>query len=262
MRVMILLVTMHIRSEMEYRGAFLLDRLAQILAYAAAFAGIWILLERFGTLGGWDWPELAFLLSFQLLAYSLGAAFSFVQFREFEELVRRGTLDALLVRPISPWAYLTFSGLNIGYAGHVVLAVGVMIWSLGSLDMAWSLTGTAYFVASLVSAAILVAAIMMMIGASAVVLVQSKYLYSIFFGFWELTRYPMHIYPPALQWLMMTVMPLAFMNYVPVAVILGKDVAILGSLAPPLAILAGPVSAGVAALFWRAGLRRYQSGGG
>jgi ABC-2 type transport system permease protein len=262
MRVILMLIRMHIRSEMEYRGAFLLDRLAQVLAYSAAFAGIWILLARFGTLGGWDRPELAFLLSFQLLAYSLGAAFSFVQFREFEELVRRGTLDALLVRPVSTWAYLTFSGFNIGYAGHVVLAVGVMAWSLGSVEISLSLGRILFLGAALVSASMLVAAVMMMIGASAIVLVQSRHLYSIFFGFWELTRYPIHIYPAALQWLLMTVMPLAFMNYVPVAVALGKTVPILGAAAGPAALCAGPVSAGLAAILWRFGLRRYQSGGG
>lgn len=261
-RTLFMLVSMHFRSELEYRGAFLLDRLAQILAYGAAYAAIWVMLEKFETLGGWNWPVLALLLSFQLLAYALGAAFSFNQFRDFEELVRKGTFDALLVKPINPWAYLTFSGLNIGYVGHIVLGVGLMIWSLGALSVEWTVTNALFLGFSLISAATLIAAIMTMIGSSAMIFVQSRHLYSIFFGFWELTRYPLHIFPVALQWLLLTVMPLAFMNYVPVAAFLGKDVAILGANAPIAALLAGPISVLVAVWFWQFAIKRYQSGGG
>src|SRR5690606_13373279 len=84
LRILLLLVKMHIRSQMEYRGAFWLDRFAQILSYGSVFATIAILLARFETLGGWNFPELALLFSFQLLAYSLGAAMSFVQLRNIE----------------------------------------------------------------------------------------------------------------------------------------------------------------------------------
>jgi ABC-2 type transport system permease protein len=258
----LMLVRMHVRSQMEYRAAFVMDRVAQILSYGAAFSAIWVLLNRFHTLGGWRWPEMALLLSFQLLAYSLGAALSFVQFRDLEDLVRLGTFDALLVRPIHPWVYLTFSGLNIGYLGHVILAVGLMAWALVVADVDWTIWKALYFLGALISASMVVAAVMTMIGVSALVLVQSSYLYSIFFGFWELTRYPMNIYPAALQWVLVTVVPLGFMNYVPVAVFLGKDVALLGAWGGTLSLLAGPVAAVAAILHWRWCLVRYQGGGG
>jgi ABC-2 type transport system permease protein len=256
------LVKMHVKSQMEYRGAFVLDRVAQIITYGAAYAAIWVLLNRFQTLGGWDWADMALLLSFQLLAYSLGAALSFVQFRGLEELVRMGTFDALMVKPISPWAYLTFSGLNIGYAGHVILAVALMAWSLTQVDIHWTIWNASYFVLALLSASAVTAAVMTMIGVAALVLVQSSYLYSIFFGFWELTRYPISIYPPALQWMMVTIVPLGFMNYVPVAVFLSKDVAVLGALGLPLSLLAGPLAVGIAVWHWRWSIRHYQGGGG
>jgi ABC-2 type transport system permease protein len=105
-------------------------------------------------------------------------------------------------------------------------------------------------------------AIMTMIGATALIWVRSNHLFAIFFGFWELTRYPISIYPVALQWMMVTIVPLGFMNYVPVAAFLGKDVAVLGGLAMPLSLLAGPVAVGLAMLHWRWCVRHYQGGGG
>jgi ABC-2 type transport system permease protein len=262
LRVLPMLVAMKVRSRMEYRASFFIDALAMFLTYASVYATFWVLLLKFQTLAGWDWPELAVLLSFQLFTYALGASFSFVQFRDMEELVRTGQLDALLVKPFSPWAYLAFSGYNIGYIAHVTLAVGLMVWAVSQVNVTWSVGLVLYLAAAVASAAMMVAAIMTLIGASSIVLVQSKYLYSIFFGFWELSRFPLNIYPGALQWALVTVMPLAFMSYVPAAVFLGKDVAVLGGSALPLSLLAGPIAVGIAMLHWRWSIRRYQGGGG
>lgn len=262
LRVLPLLVKMHVRSRMEYRGAYLVDRLAMIFAYASAFAAIWLLTERFQTLGGWAWPEMALLLGFQLLGYSLGAALSWVQFRDLEDLVQRGTFDVLLVKPISPWAYMVFSGLNINYAGQIVVALVLLVWSLGQLDIAWSAATMLYAAASLVSALLITAALMTMIGASALIFVRSSHLFAIFFGFWDLTRYPLNIFPTGLQAMLLTVVPMGFMSFVPVAWLLGKDIPIIGAWGGLAAPLVGPALVLLAMAHWRYAIGRYQGGGG
>lgn len=256
------LVRMFVRSKAEYPGAMILGWISQFCAYAATYTAIGLIIARFGMLGGWVWAEMALLLSFHLLAYSLGAAFSFTQFRNMEELVRKGTMDALLVKPINPWTYLVFSGLNIGYTGHVVLAVGLMAWALVHVEINWTIWTVLYLFGALVSAAMLVCAIMTMIGATALVWVRSRHLYAIFFGFWELARYPLNIFPLPLQMLMLTITPLGFMSYVPVAAALGKDVVLLGPWAGLASLLAGPLVATLAILHWRHCLRNYQGAGG
>jgi ABC-2 type transport system permease protein len=256
------LIGMFVRTRLEYRGAMVLAWLAQGMSYASMYTAIALIVTRFGTLGGWTWSEMALLLAFHLLGYSLGASLSFTQFREIEEKVRLGTFDAILVKPIGPWTFLVFSGLNIGYLGHIVLAVGLMAWALTQVTTDWTILGTLYFAATLISAAMLVAALMTMIGATALIWVRSNHLFAIFFGFWELARYPLTIFPLPLQLLMLSIVPLGFMSYVPVAVFLGKDVAVLGAWAGPAALLAGPLAADLAMLHWRYCLRNYQGAGG
>lgn len=260
--VLALLVRMFVKSQMEYRGAFWLDRVAQILSYGAVLLTIWILLNKFQLLGGWNWPELALLFSFQLLAYSLGASMSFTQLNTLEDLVRLGTLDALLTKPINTWAYLIFSGLNIGYAGHIILAIPVLVWSLGAAQLHWSVGTTFFFAGSLLSATMVTGAIITMIGGTALIWVRSNHLFAIFFGFWELTRYPLNIFPAGIQVVMLTIVPLAYISAVPVAVLLGKPVPLLGDFAAPVTLLAGPVLVLVAIAHWRYALSRYQGAGG
>ncbi|MEO6013098.1 MAG: ABC-2 family transporter protein [Devosia sp.] len=258
-----LLMKMFVKTQMEHHAGFWLDRVAQIINYGAAYAAIWVLLLRFGTLGGWNWNELALLLSFQLLTYSIGASLSFVQLRDLDQMVRLGTFDVLLVKPISPWVYLVFGGFNaVGYSGHIALAIGLMVWSLAQVSVEWNAWSVIYLTLAVISSSMVTAAVITMIGAVALVTVQSNHLFSIYFGFWELTRYPVNIFPAAIQWIMVTVMPLAFMAYVPVAVFLGKQVAVLGEWGMVLSLLAGPILVGLAMMQWRWSIRHYQGAGG
>jgi ABC-2 type transport system permease protein len=256
------MVRLQVKMRLIQRGAFFLNRLAQVLAYISAFSAIWVLLHKFDHLGGWSWPELAFLLSFQLLGYALGAAFSFVQMRDLEDTLRSGSFDVLLIKPISPWLYLVFAGLNLGYVGHILLALGLLLWSLTALTISWTPWLVAYAVAALASGALVVAAMLTAIGACAFRWSHSRYLYNIFVGVWELSRYPLEIFPWSLQGLMLTVLPLGFLGYVPAAYVLGKTPVVVGEIGGMLAPLAGPLCALLAAAFWRHGVRRYQGAGG
>lgn len=256
------MVRLQVKMRMIHRGAFFFNRLAQVLAYLSAFSAIWVLIHKFEQLGGWRWPELAFLLGFQLLGYALGAAVSFVQMRDLEDTLRSGRFDVVLIQPLSPWAYLVFAGLNLGYIGHVLLALGLLLWSLSALAIAWTPWLVAYALAALLSGALLVAALLTMIGACAFVWSHSRYLYNIFFGIWELSRYPLEIFPGSLQALLLTVLPLGFLGYVPAAYLLGKEPAVVGELGGLLAPLVGPACALLASVYWRHCVRRYQGAGG
>ena len=256
------LVAMFIRTKAEYPGAMVLGWVSQFASYGAMYTAIALIVTRFGMLGGWTWSDMALLLSVHLLTYSLGASFSFTQFREMEDLVRQGTMDAILVKPVSTWVYMVFSGLNIGYAGHIVLAAGLMAWALSAVDIVWSLPAMLFFMAALLSGATVVCCLMTMIGATALVWVRSRHLYSIFFGFWELARYPVTIFPVPIQFLLITIAPLGFISSVPVAVLLGKPVPLLGDWAGIACLLAGPAMVLIAMAHWRWCLRNYQGAGG
>jgi ABC-2 type transport system permease protein len=256
------IMRMQMRSRLQYRANLLIGWVAQAFGYASVYGTIWIIAHRFEKLGGWTWPEIALMLGFHVLGYALGAAFTLVQLRSMEELVRLGTYDTLLVRPLSPWAFLVFSGINIEYGGHITLGIGMMAWALPQLEIDWSLLTALQLAACLVSAALLTGAMLTIVGAMALVLTRSRYLFGIYFDFWELSRYPLSVFALPLQVVLMSVVPLGYMAYVPVASLLGKPVPLLGSAAPFAAILAGPIMVLIAIWVWRICQRRYQGAGG
>lgn len=261
--VALALTRMRVKTQMEYRAGFFLDRVAQIVSYSASFAALWVLLERFGALGGWSWPELALLLSFQLFNYAIGASVSYVQMRDLEDLIARGAFDAVMVKPVSPWTYVVFEGFNaVGYSGHIVLAAVLMGWSLTQLSVGIDLWGVLYLVGALASASMIVAALITMIGATALRAVRARYLYPIFFGFWELTRYPLNIFPTGIVVVLLTIVPMGYLSFVPVAFVLGKEIPILGVWGGLASLLVGPALVFLARMHWRHSILGYQGAGG
>ncbi|WP_081175316.1 ABC transporter permease [Rhizobium rhizosphaerae] len=256
------LMRLRARTRLQYRASLVLAWISQGFGYAGTFASIWVILNRFGGLGGWSWPEMAFLLGFHTFAYAIGAVFTFTQFRGMDAMVREGEFDMLLVRPVNPWSFIVFSGVDLQYGSHFVLGAGLMITGAAALPLAWDAGLMLRFLASLLSAALLTGAMFTIIGAFAFVLGRSRYVFGLYFDLWELSRYPIGIYTAPLQIILFTVLPFAYMSFVPVSVMIGKPVPLLGGAAPVLALAAGPILALLAALFWRACLRRHQDIGG
>lgn len=262
MSVYLHLIKLYIKTKMEYRLSFLIHIAAMGVSYACSFAAIYVLVAQSKKIGDWTWPELALLLSFQLLAYALGAATSYVQFRDLETMVHRGTFDILLTKPISTWGYIVFSGLHIEYIGHATLALGLMVWALLNIDVMWSPSLVVYGILAILNGSLVVASVLTIIGTLSLVLVRSRAIYTVFFSFWQLARYPLSIFPIAVQWLLFTIIPLAYMCYVPVAVFLGKRISLVGNFAPQLSLASGPVSVVIAMMAWKYCIRNYQSAGG
>jgi ABC-2 type transport system permease protein len=256
------LVRLQLRTRLQYRANLLIGWVAQAFGYASVYGAIWIVASRFEKLGGWVWPEIALMLGFHVLGYALGALFTLVQLRRMEELVRLGTYDTLLVRPVSPWAYLVFSGFNIEYGGHIALGIGMMAWALPQLSIDWSFLTVLQLTTSLVSAALLTAATLTIISAMALILTRSRYLFGIYFDLWELSRYPLSIFAMPLQFVLLSVVPLGYMAYVPTAALLGKPVPLIGGAAPFAGILAGPIMVLIAMSVWQTCQRRHQGAGG
>ncbi len=252
---------LRMRERMEYRGAFLIGLLAQGLAYVAEFTVIWVLVHRFGTLGGWNWEEVAFLYALNLMSYAIGAAFTYSQ-TELEGMVQKGTFDGLLVKPVNPYLTLAAQQFNVGYIGHIVVSGAILAWALGNLDIAWSLTNALFLMLALIGASLLQAAVLTLLGAWSFTFIRATFLFGFAGTLRTFITYPITIYSAAIQVILTVAVPFAFVNFYPAAVMLDKDGQLfpgwIGWLTPLVGLL---VFLG-AYRVWMRGVNRYQGAGG
>ncbi len=171
----------------------------------------------------------------------------------FAGTVREGRLDDLLLQP-APSIFLASLGACHPW-GLAQVALGLATVAFGARGLEALPT-----VGGVLAWAVLLAAGVAITWASRVLLaclafwapyVEPDVLYD---AFWQLGRYPVGIYHPAVRALLTAVVPVAFIATIPAR-------ALTRGAGPPLLLgLAAALGAVLAArLVWRAGLRRYTS---
>jgi ABC-2 type transport system permease protein len=261
-RVYLLLAGTWIRAAAQYPVSLLLLVGTQIVVTSLDLAAILIIFAHTSRLGGFSLPEVMFLygtagISFSVADILLGSA------ERLGEHIRQGTLDALLLRPVSPLLQLATEDFSPRRLGKLVPTVTVLLLSLPRLHVRWTAGRAATIPLMIVGGAWIFAALWVLSATWQFAVVDGRQATnSITYGGGYLTQYPLSIFGRDALRCATWVIPLAFVNWQPALYVLGR--------ADPLGLpmffrFAAPLVAAVlsvlAALAWRTGLRRYRSTG-
>ena len=240
-------------AEMEYRANFVLATLTSLGNLSGSLFGLFLFYRTGYTFEGWSWLEALVVLGIFTVLQGFSSTFLAPNLNSIVKHVQQGTLDFVLLKPISsqfwlsshtlsPWGLpdLLFGGVLIGYAGQ---RLGVEIG-----DYLLSAVPLLFGFASLYS-------LWFMLGATSIWFVKVYNVTEVLRGLLEAGRYPMVAYPTAYRFFFTFVVPVAFLTTVPAEAMLGR------------VQLGWVVGAGVLALvllfvaraFWQFALRFYTS---
>ncbi|WP_233359299.1 ABC transporter permease [Streptomyces sp. GMY02] len=257
-----LIAAMWIRSTMAYRVSFLMTTVGNFAASGLDFAAILLMFSRVDALGGYSLPEVAFLYGLTTVSFGL-ADLAIGSMDRLGRRVRDGTLDTLLVRPAPVLAQVAADRFALRRLGRVTQGLLVTGYALSRLDLHWTLPKLLLMPVMLLSGggifcAVFVAGAAFQFAAQDASEVQNAFTY----GGTTLLQYPPTVFAKELVRGVTYVLPLAFVNWLPAAYVLGRPYP-LGlpawtAFASPLVAAACCALAGIA---WRAGLRSYRSTG-
>jgi ABC-2 type transport system permease protein len=250
------------RAAAQFPVSMLLLMVATAVVTALDVATIGLLFLRTVRLGGFDAAEVLFL--YATAGFSFGIAdILFGTTERLGEHVRKGTLDALLVRPVSPLIQLAtedFSPRRLGKLIPVGLVLGLVI---PRLHVHWTAGRVAMIPIMVLSGLVIFCAIWVLTASFQFVLVESQSATkAVTYGGAFLIQYPMTVFGKDFVRGLTFVLPLAFVNWEPSLYVLGhRDP--LGL--PGFVRFASPAVAALlcalAVPAWRAGLRHYRSTG-
>jgi ABC-2 type transport system permease protein len=258
------LLGVQLRSQMQYRVAFLLDLISTGLIVVFEFGALALVFERFGHIKSWSLGEVAFLYGLVEIAFGLvDIGFSGFDPPHFGQKVRRGTFDQLLLRPINITFQVLGSVLELRRLARIASGVVIFAFALAQTDIQWTMAKVAYL-PFVVAGMVCFFGGLFIVGATITFwTVESIEVLNILtYGGSLLISYPMHIYRNWMRRFFTYVVPAIFLNYYPALYFLDKP----DPLGWPywtsfLSPLVGVLVLAVALAFWRFGIRRYQSTG-
>ncbi|HEX6516724.1 MAG TPA: ABC transporter permease [Nocardioidaceae bacterium] len=257
-----LLAAMWIRVSMTYRASFAVLTLGQFVITGLDFVAILVMFANVDSIGGFGLAEIAFLYG----GSSLGLGTADLVLGNIERLgtrIRLGTVDAMMVRPVSLFAQVCADEFALRRLGRITQSALVFGWSLFAVPVDWTAGRVLMVPYLLVFGTLIYLGIFTMGAAFQFWTTDASETANAFtYGGNTLTQMPLTIYPAEAVKALTFVVPLAFVNWYPSLYVLGRS----DPFGLPSALqFAGPVAAGVvctaAALAWRAGVRRYRSTG-
>ncbi len=257
-----LIVGMWFRSTLAYRASFLLTTLGNAITSWLEFAGILIIFSHVDQLGGFSVGEVA--LMYATASCSLGLADLFLgNMDQLGARVRDGSVDTMLIRPVPLFAQVAADRFVLRRVGRIVQGLLVLGWALAQLRPGWSVLEYALLAGVIVCGAAIFGALWALGGAfqfwaQDAAQVQN----SVTYGGNRLLQYPPTIYGTELVRGVTYVVPLAFVNWVPLLRLLDRDDPLgLPGWVDFLSPLVAVAMCALTALLWRVGVRSYRSTG-
>ncbi|MDE7298165.1 MAG: ABC-2 family transporter protein, partial [Lachnospiraceae bacterium] len=169
--------------------------------------------------------------------------------------IQRGEFDRFLVRPLPPLTQIMLDGFDDDSWGDLATGLAVLGYAWGKLGISlWSLP---VVIIAAVSGCFIYAGISVLLSTVSFFTVAQADVADFTMQIKEVAKYPMTIYPKALQFIFTFIFPVALVAFLPMRIIMGDMRAIW--------IAAIPAAAGAFYWFskkvWARGLRHYGSSG-
>ena len=246
-----------------YRTTYFAGIVGQWLGYGATFITILILVNSFDSLDGWKGAEVMLLYGISVLSYAIGAAFFFTPCIELSSKLRSGEFDIALTKPIHPFLHEMFGGFNMGYVSHFTISLIIIIFSLRTLGHQLTMVHIAWLILMILGASLLQAAALIASSVLSFFTISNNPLVDfLLFDIKKFTNYPITIFPRGIQLILTFVLPFAFINYYPAAMLFNKPIPVgYPSVLPYLTPIVGIIFFIGSIILWNWGLKHYKSTG-
>lgn len=251
-----------LKGIVEYRSAFFMTSISKFVNYLAQFITIWIMIDAFKTMGSWNAYEIMLLFALETAAYAIAGSFTYHITTYLSSLIKDGTFDEVLTKPLNPFLYLASRYFSWGYFGTMTISVFVMVFCFIKLNITLSFLKILFLLFVIIGAGLITAAMMILASVPAFWIVENRFIAELIFGVKRLTEYPITIFGKGLQILATLIIPYAFINFFPAQYFLGKqDFSIFHPAFQFLTPVIGVVLFYIAYKCWMFGINRYKSTG-
>lgn len=251
-----------LRSQMQYKASFLMQLAGRLLVNSGELMAIFVLFDRFGSIGGWNVYQVAFLYGIVNVSFAVADAMS-TGFDLFGDMVKSGDFDRILTRPRSTILQLGGQELTLRRISRLTPGIAALVFAAMNMELDWSLANSGLLLLSVAGGAALFAGLIVLQATLAFWTTETlELMNALTYGGVETTQYPINIYRPWFRNIFTFGVPLATVSYFPSLAIMGVP----DPLGTPLwfQYLAPLIGIGflLASLqVWRFGVRRYMSTG-
>ena len=208
--------------DMTFRGNFIIQTLSS-MSWVFMNLGFYILIFEYtpmiGVGTGWGKYQFFLFLATTLLINSIVQAFFMTNADEFSEMIRTGSLDFALLKPIDTQFLISLQKIEWSSLGNFLFGLGLMAYSLTRVHYTPSPLQIVLYPIYILCGVALFYSLMLTLASLSVWLGRNQTLYNFWFYLTNFSRYPMEIYKgpygDPLRWFFTFIIPVLIVVNVP-----------------------------------------------
>ena len=256
-KLYLLMFKSSIKSMAEYRIDFIVGIISQIFYELIELIFVFIVFRNTNEINGWSFYEVILLCG--LLNMSL--AYVDLLFDEMYEVgphyIKEGSFDLIMLRPIHPIISIMSKSQSVTAFGYMIIGLIMSIVSLIKLHIAIHISTILFILFITLIGGIIIGAIITAICVCSFWVVDSNEIAWSAFTMYKFSEYPLSVYNRFIKFILIFILPFAFVSYFPASYLLGREFGVISFIAPLIAILFWII----AVELWNWGLKHYKSSG-
>ncbi len=252
-RVLWLFWQVAIAAELEYRINFVVAIISSVGGLVGSLFGLFLFYRTDYTFQGWSWEQALVVLGIFTILQGISATFLVPNLNKIVSHVQEGTLDFVLLKPISSQFWL--SAHTVSPWGLPDLIFGLVIVFYAGGRLAFPPTAYLAMLPPLALGIVSLYSLWFILAATSIWFVKVYNVTEVLKSLLEAGRFPVEGYPAAYRVFFTFIIPVAFLTTVPAQVMMGRidHTWLLGS-----ALLAAGLFQ-TSRWFWQFALRFYTS---
>lgn len=221
----------------------------------STFAGILAIASVTKGIGGFTVYELCMVFAFTAMSEAMSSLF-LSSIWDIWGYVHKGKMDVLLTRPAPVFFQMNAQSIHYPAILSFLIPLGILLCSIRKSDITVDFLTVLFLLECIVCGMLMNSFIYLVANGLNFWIVRGNVADALE-SFREFARYPMHIFPAAIQITLSVVIPFGFIGYYPTMYLADKT-----TLCVPLLVLVVTVVTGLAGgLVWKKGLQGYNSTG-
>lgn len=257
MRLYLKFIGLHLKSEMQYKLSFLLTAIGQFLVSFNVLLGILFMFDRFHEVKGYRLSEVLLCYSVVLLSFSI-AEMLFRGFDMFTSTISNGEFDRILLRPRNAILLVACSRIEFTRIGRMLQAIVMLAYGIVASRLPWDLSKVITLLLMIVCGSVIFGGVFIIHASICFFTIEGlEFMNILTDGAREHGKYPLDIYGKGVLRFCTFLVPYALFLYYPFHYLIGRVTDWYYILLPVI----GCVFVLPCMMFWRYGVRHYQSTG-
>ncbi|MEQ1876025.1 MAG: ABC-2 family transporter protein [Bdellovibrionia bacterium] len=206
-------------ADVEYRINFGMRILTDILYYVSQIAIFEVLFRQTNSLGGWSVEHARVFLGILFVVDATWMILFSENLDRFSDKVRRGDLDLLLAKPVDSQFIMSLQKTATAFIANWFIAFSFLVWSLYTFPGEIRLAGLALLLLLMPCGVLVMYTNRFMFSVTALIFTRAENLQYLWYQIHKLGTRPDTMYPLWLRYLVLSVLPLAFIASVPARVV-------------------------------------------